>query len=545
MSKRTFVYTLAMLLLASPFNLRAQGGLFSDSAYFTDGLRAPDGGYYTRDWVDPGSHLARFDANMTSQWANDYAAPGAMGGTIRISSMDVLPDGSAVLVGTGGSIDMSQQAPYDTHHHVVVVLVAPDGTVSQAKDHVFATQNSSDWDQMDMDQYSWHPVSTSSSGESFISLRRDIMPYTEYLVMKVDAAGNYAWCARAPEGEWMSSKILADDAGGCFIVLNDDNNNGYDRIHVVHLGADGSTLWSKVIRRQGYTYISFSRLHQMGDGTVYVVTTSGQNLVRVRLDPTGQVEEHLLITSFPQPPSNYLIGVMGSAMAEDGSMTMFTDGGNMPYRAYRIDPTGSTIGAWTTPETVDGTWTTRFNIGSVQDEGPSFTALASLWREESVFGFYEGYPVVISSPLDLSGLCEITPLQFAQTALPLTQLEVTDGTPFTPVTHIGTNDIVVTVTPLSLEHPEDFCSFVGPTGIAEQGEEELLFPNPVARSGIVRLAAESGSQLRIVDAMGHCVRFMRTWGPVQEFTADFTPGVYSVLLSRANGVPSVSRLVVE
>lgn len=542
MAKLKVGATLVTLLGCTSFNLLAQGGLFSDSSYFTDALHATDGGYYTRLHADPGTQLSRYDGGMNPQWANDYAMTSIMNTTIRVSTMDVLPDGGALLVGCDGSYTMSQQSPYDTQHHVAVLRVSADGSIIDAKDHVVVTQSDFGTDQISMDQYMWHPASTGASGEIFISLRRDAT-YDDYMIMKVDANGDFAWCVRAPSGQLVSSKILADGEGGCFVML--DNTSNYDRIHVAHLGADGSTIWSTNIRRQGYPYITMSRLHRMSDGRLYVVTTSDQNVVRIRMDTTGQVEEYLLVTAFPQPPSNYTTEIIGSAMAEDGSMTMIMDGGNMPYRAMCTDASGAVVSAWTTPETVDGTWTTIFNIGSAQDEGASFTALSGIRREESIFGFHENRSVVISTPLDLSGLCEITPLQFAQTALPLTQLEITEGTPFTPVAHVGTNDIAVTVIPLSLEQPEDFCSFVGSTGVAEKQDEHVLYPNPVPVGGIVRVNAEPGYQVQVVDAMGHSVRLLRVQGAVQDFTADFAPGVYSVLLRNGAGVRSVSRLVVE
>lgn len=535
---------LSGLMVVSSALSMAQGGLFNDTLMMRDALRTRDGGYCVRAGEWPVTYFSRYDAAFDPLWANDIRL---MAGNTAMDpyGMEAGPDGSVVVV-SGGEIDVfGDFSPYTIHHHIAVARVNADGTILDAREHVLMTESFMEMDFITPYSYITRPISCSNTGDMFFTLQHQSMSNYLAAIMKVDADGGFAWCVRCPDDALIMSRILPDETGGCYVVLY--NGSQTEHFSVVHLGADGSTVWSKNIERAGYSFLYPFHLHVTADDRLLVIGTSDNNLMRARLTLDGELEEFTLIATFPTPGQGWGISATGSALANDGSMTMLLSAAPpQNYRAVRTDPAGTVISAWTTPDDVEGTWTTKFYPGWVRGEDSVLTAVGDIWQEESTFGFSIGRPMIVTTPLDLSGFCDLVPVQFQQTALPLSQIGVTDGPMFEPVQYVETIDDELTMTPASQDQPEELCAFLALSAPEIEAPNAFgLYPNPVSSGGTVTLDVPNASEAHLIDAAGQVVLRVNLAKSGFKFHAQVTPGIYLLVVKDAEGNRTTSRLTVE
>lgn len=535
---------LAISLLSGPILSFAQGGLFNDSLFVQSAVRTTDGGYCVRSGQWPGTTFSRYDATFSPMWSKDIRH---LAGTTPLVpvAMGAGPEGRLILVGHGiaGSIG---EGPYEHRHHIYVSRIHPDGTLLDTKDHVLMTESWSTMDYIEAFSYISDVVSSSNAGHMFVALTHATdFVHDRPAIMKVDADGDIAWCVRYPDDALIMSRILPDEAGGCFVVLY----NGSDSEHfsVVHLGPDGSTLWSKTITREGYGFLYPFHLHMTDDDRLLVVGTSDNNLMRARFSDTGALEEFMLVATLPPPGPGWGISATGSALAEDGSMTMFTNAAPpQTYRAVRTDATGAVVSAWTTPTLMEGTWTTTFNPGWLQHQDSVLTAVGELWEEESVFGFMINRPLLITTPLDLSGFCDLEPVSFQQAILPISQIDVIDGPSCTPLDIIGTMDAEVTMASASPDVAEEVCTFLSLSASGLMEPSALaIHPNPVVSGGQLRFDGTNGSEAQLIDGAGQVVQRVGLRHVAHELTVDVAPGLYLLVVQQADGSRKAGRVVVE
>ncbi len=543
MYKSALHQILVLSILTNPIISVAQGGLFNDSLVMRTAIRTSDGGYCVRAGEWAATYLTRYDEMFTPLWSNDIRLMAGSRRTLPLG-MEPGPNGSLVLVG-GDWSEVFGDSPYECHHHIMVARINADGTVQDAKDYVLRTENGYQEDHIDPYSYMGQAVTCDDTGELFIALDHSYQGTSTPAIMKVDANGVFAWCVRYPGDAMIMSRILPDEAGGCFVVLYD--GSAPDHFNLVHLGPDGSTIWSKMIQRSGTAFEYPFHLHRTADERLLVVGTNDRNLMRARLTLDGELEEFKLVATLPSPGQGWGISATGSAMSPDGSMTMFT-GAEPPqtYRAVRADANGTVVGAWSTPPQVEGTWTTRFYPGWLQAQDTVLTTVGELAQEESVFGITISRPLVITTPLDLSGFCDLEPINFEQLALPLSQIDVSDGLLFMPVGYIETLDGEVTMTPTSADIPEDPCEFLALSAPELTAHTTLIVhPNPVISGGTLILDGMNGSEAHLIDAAGQVVKVVGLWNEAHSLKIDVAPGLYLLVVQNTDGRRRTARVVVQ